>query len=104
MKDLVKSALWALTSIPITLLGLQLSFALAHGSLPFMLILLAPGLLVLSIADNYHWPESALLVCGFSAQYLGYFIVIHGAKRLVRTLKARNHSTPGQDPHEQDSG
>jgi uncharacterized membrane protein YfcA len=89
MNDIYKSAAWSLISIPITMFGIGASFAIAHGSLIFMIPLLAPGLLVLWLLGENNYPEWAVvLLCG-TAQYLGYFIVIHGIKKARKYFEHR---------------
>jgi len=98
MKEIYKSALWALISIPITWFGLLISFALAHGSAPFLIPLFFPGLVVLEIFGNENNPSWLLATIGFTAQYIGYFLVIYGIRLLVGKFKKRNKAI-NKDAH-----
>jgi len=92
MKDIYKSALWATISIPITLFGVNAGFAIAHGALPPMLILLAPGLMVLWAGGEYNWPEWLMILVGFSAQYFTYLIIIHGIRKIIHRFKPNKNN------------
>ena len=61
MKDIHKSALLALISIPITIFGVIAGYAIAHGMFAFMLILLAPGMLMMRVFGDSNLPDSMLM-------------------------------------------
>ncbi|WLQ16216.1 hypothetical protein O5O45_09845 [Hahella aquimaris] len=90
MKDVHKSALWALISIPITLFAGYFSYAMAHGSFAFLVIFLAPGGVIVSLLEDVIHSSSSLIVVGLLAQYLGYFAIIHGVRKLASWLRFRS--------------
>ncbi len=98
MKDIHKSALWALISIPITMFGISVSFAIAHGSVPFMILFLGPGLLVLWLIGDGNYPTWLLGSVGFTAQYFSYFLIIHGISKLIHIYKKRNETNTTNRP------
>ncbi|ABC30253.1 hypothetical protein HCH_03507 [Hahella chejuensis KCTC 2396] len=90
MKDVRKSALWALISIPITLFAVYFSYAMLHGSFTFLVVFLAPGGLIVSLLENVIHTSLPLIIAGILAQYLGYFAIIHGLRKLVSWLRFRS--------------
>lgn len=52
-----------------------------------MLLLLAPGLLVLWFVGDSSFPNWLLGVIGFVAQYISYFVIIHSTKLLLKKYK-----------------
>ncbi|MDG9670664.1 hypothetical protein ONV78_23195 [Hahella sp. CR1] len=87
MKDVHKSALWALICIPITLLAGYFGYALAHGSLVFLAYLQAPGWLLLSLLGGDFYSVWLLML----AQYFAYFVIIHMFRMLLKKLLSRSH-------------
>ncbi|MBU6951389.1 hypothetical protein [Hahella sp. HN01] len=83
MKDVHKSALWALICIPITLFAGYFSYAMAHGSFTFLVIFLAPGGLFISLMEGVLDSSWSLITVGILGQYLGYFAIIHGIRKLA---------------------
>jgi len=91
MRDWTKSALWATISIPISMLGIWIEFGLVHSSF-FFLIPFLPGIGALYLFGPEGWfpiSDSTLgfLIIGCTAQYLGYFAVIHILRALFRRLR-----------------
>ena len=83
MNEISKSSLIALAiSIPVTLIGAGLSFALAHSSgFIFYLtnILFAPFLLLSHIVHNYfesQVSDTLFNILAILSQFIGYFIVV----------------------------
>ena len=78
-----KSALLALVSIPIAMFCINNTYAMAHGAW-ILIICCAPGIIGLELVGATHnWPNFLLAVIGFTAQYVGYFFVIRGIRKLA---------------------
>ena len=90
MKGVTKSAIWALSSVPITLLAFYFGYALAHGSLLLLTILFAPGWLIIITMGESNYPDWALYTIIFCVQYVTYFVVIHGIKKILFKSDAHN--------------
>ena len=87
---MIKTAVWALISIPITALGFFVSFALAHGAWPLMLAPLAPGLGVLWLFSDADLSENAFLVIAYTSQYISYFLIIFSVNKLRNKRKTKH--------------
>jgi len=85
MRDVYKSALWALISIPISLIGVFLSRGLVHTGgiwlFPFYPAFIAIALL----GGPKESPKWLLVVVALIAQYLGYFLLIYFIRKLMQT-------------------
>jgi hypothetical protein len=93
-KDTKHSLKWAISlSIPISILGTSLGFALAHSEGFITLlssILFAPFLLFIYIFDgvlSIQAPDWVLVIFGLSSQFLGYFLAITLFKKIKRKFK-----------------
>jgi len=84
MDELKKSAIWAFISIPITLVIISNSYALAHGSM-FLLIFIYPGLAAESLLVGRENSDLIIGTVGFVAQYIAYFLLVY----LVYKLKKK---------------
>ena len=72
---------WALVSIPISLVGVALSFGLAHSGGP-LLVLYIPFIVFMGGLEFFgiempNWLWSTL---GLTVQYVGYFLVIFAVR------------------------
>ena len=88
MSEYSKSAIWALVSIPVTVLGFFFSFALAHGSLTILLPFLLPGFLVIWLLGENDYPEWFIVMLCLAVQYVSYFWIIHHGGKLLRKMKS----------------
>ena len=76
MKRIYVSALWALVSIPISLVGVKLSFWLARSG-GILLVFYSPFLLFSWIVGGDEGiPEWLYNTLALSSQYFGYFLII----------------------------
>ena len=68
---------WALVSIPISLVGVALSFGLVHSGGP-LLVLYIPFIVFMSGLEYFgsEMPSWLWSTLGLSVQYVGYFLVI----------------------------
>ena len=85
MNDVKKSALWALVSIPISVLLLG---ALVHGG-GILEIVYLPVLIAEELLGDYGLAVSYM----FPIQYLGYFLLFYfliKVKKLFKTTRAEN--------------
>jgi hypothetical protein len=76
LSNLKRSAFWALISIPISLIGVSISFALAHGSVPFLLVFYIPALIVIDLLGQQDIPELMFNLVLLLSQYIGYFCAL----------------------------
>lgn len=86
MKDINKSAVLALISIPITYFGVSNSFALAHGA-TFLMILLMPGLVVESLVFGDRSMEQVMGIVGYISQYVAYLLLFYAIALFNKSLK-----------------
>ena len=83
-EDVRKSALWALISIPISII---FAGGLLHGP-PIFEVFYIPALIVMELLEHFVEPQHWLLeVAPPMAQYLGYFLFIYLSLKLLRKLK-----------------
>ena len=78
MKVTTKSALWAMTSIPISLLGYLQGHSIMMSGGPFLIPFLPAVAAIYVFGSNGFYPfnsERAIILMGFGAQYIGYFVV-----------------------------
>jgi len=86
MKEIYKTALWALISIPISLFGHYASFGLLHTG-GILLILYLPAFVAVDIIQTPKTPEWLLNTVALLAQYLAYVLVIHILRIIFKFLK-----------------
>lgn len=86
MKDIYKSALWALISIPISLFGHYASFGLIHTG-GILLILYLPAFIAVDLIQTPETPEWLLNTVALIAQYLAYVLVILILRKIFKILK-----------------
>jgi hypothetical protein len=89
MREVAKSAVWALgISIPVSLFGLFALWGLIHngGFIAFIPFLPAIGVLMLFGSDGPFPTDSnaLIMIMAFSAQFLGYFVVILAVRALYQ--------------------
>jgi hypothetical protein len=94
LKDLTKSALIALISIPISYVGNMMSMGLAHsdGFITIIaVVLLFPALCFFALVDKLglnNISELALNTLALLVQYLAYLVVVHSIRLLFRSRGA----------------
>ncbi|WP_094706294.1 hypothetical protein [Hahella sp. CCB-MM4] len=76
MNSLKISLAWALISIPISWCGIEFSYALAHGALPVLVPLIAPGLIVAFNMVDDQGSELTFKIVFYVAQYISYAVII----------------------------
>ena len=87
MSIIEKALFWALISIPISWIGLEASFALAHGSLILFIPFVLSGFLISSAIVNEGQSESIFAVVFYVSQYISYAIIIYLGIWLKRKWK-----------------
>ena len=95
MNELRKSALWALVSIPISLLGIMASMSLAHGGATLLMVLVAPGIAVMFVPNWDGVSEKIIYTFAFLGMYASYFIVIYSIRVLIKKIKTNKKKLSG---------
>ena len=101
MSDVKKSALWALVSIPISIFGVFISWAIIHVGgilyLPFI-----PAVLVIDLDVLKESPEWLVWGTALVAQYLGYFLLTFFLIKVFRILKNTRAENIAKEQSEND--
>jgi hypothetical protein len=82
-----KALFWAFISIPISWIGLEVGFALSHGSLILFMPFVLSGFLISSALVNEGQSESLFAVVFYASQYFSYVIIIYLGIWLKRKWK-----------------
>ena len=87
MSDFKYSIWWALSGVVIGIIAFAYNYTFISASLPGYEIFTAPARFALSFfsEETAFWPKMAIFLAG---QYLGYFLLIIGIKKLLSVLKS----------------
>ncbi len=82
--DLKYAALWALLSIPISIMGALMSWAIVHGG-EILALPVLPAIIVINYLEEYKvLPQWFILGIALVAQYIAYFIFFYGFTKLFK--------------------
>jgi len=93
MKPLQKSFLLAFISLSISWYGWEAGYALAHGSLPFLILFVLPGYIYTIALVEEGQPEWLFKTVFYISQYILYVIIVFIGIRIKRKYSQSNEIT-----------
>jgi len=79
--------------MPISWFGIEVSYALAHGSLPLFIPFIAPGYLITFALVGEGQPESVYEVVFYFSQYISYALLLYIGINLKRYMSKKNENS-----------